>query len=580
MNTPVCHSSALLLTLFCSLSTAAAGHADSTLVPTTVANTLPAIAQNTGNPRAAHDSLTTREPVAETSPESPPDIPAAAEESAAAAGLDRHEHADLISIGHDTTLAAADSASAIAAIFGSATSEGEVADSVISVFGDSRVTGHVRESVVAVFGNINLNAKVDGDVVAVLGNVSLGPEAQIDGNLTVLGGVLHRDPKAIIHGNVLNGLAANFGWVKTWVRECLLYLRPLAFSPELGWAWGLALGFLALYLVIGVLCRGAVERCVETLETQPGPTLLTALVTTLLAPLALVLLCVTVIGLLVVPFLAIGLFAAGNFGRIVILAWLGRRCTPFLAGNPVAHMAAGIAVGGAAVLVLYTIPVVGFIVYNLLGFLGIGVVMYTLLTAIRVTRASRAPSSVTQTTAPPAAAGPAGAGASSARSQHPSPDESGEHHAAGDAASAAGESTSPQSVSSASGVEQLAFPRAGFWIRMGALLLDVVLVGILVGWMHEAVRIQLLALAAYGAVMWKLKATTIGGIVCGLRIVRLNGQPIDWPTAIVRALGCFLSLAVAGLGFIWIAADGERQAWHDKIAGTLVVRVPRGQSLV
>ena len=98
--------------------------------------------------------------------------------------------------------------------------------------------------------------------------------------------------------------------------------------------------------------------------------------------------------------------------------------------------------------------------------------------------------------------------------------------------------------------------------------------------MHEAVRIQLLALAAYGAVMWKLKATTVGGIVCGVRIVRLNGQPIDWPTAIVRALGCFLSLAVAGLGFIWIAVDEERQAWHDKIAGTLVVRVPRGQSLL
>jgi uncharacterized RDD family membrane protein YckC len=578
----MCHSSALLLTLFCSLLTAAAGHADSPLVPTTVAFTVPAIAQNTGNPRAAHDSLTTREPVAETSPESPPDIPAASEEPAAAAGVDRHEHADLISIGHDTTLAAGDSASTVAAIFGSATSEGEVDDSVISVFGDSRVTGHVRESVVAVFGNINLNAKVDGNVVAVLGNVGLGPEAQIDGNLTVLGGVLHRDPKAIIHGNVLRGLAANFGWVKTWVRECLLYLRPLAFSPELGWAWGLALGFLALYLVIGMLCRGAVERCVETLETQPGPTFLTALVTTLLAPLAFVLLCVTVIGLLAVPFLAIGLFAASNFGRIVILAWLGRRCTPFLAGNPVAHMAAGIAVGGAIVLVLYTIPVVGFIVYKLLGFLGIGVVMYTLLTAIRVTRASRAPSSVTQTTAAATGAGTAGAGASSASSQHPSsPDESGEHHAAGmDAASAAGKSTSPYSVSSASGVEQLAFPRAGFWIRMGALLLDVVLVGILVGWMHEAVRIQLLALAAYGAVMWKLKATTVGGIVCGLRIVRLNGQPIDWPTAIVRALGCFLSLAVAGLGFIWIAVDEERQAWHDKIAGTLVVRVPRGQSLL
>jgi uncharacterized RDD family membrane protein YckC len=48
----------------------------------------------------------------------------------------------------------------------------------------------------------------------------------------------------------------------------------------------------------------------------------------------------------------------------------------------------------------------------------------------------------------------------------------------------------------------------------------------------------------------------------------------------VRALSCFLSLVVAGLGFIWIAFDPDHQAWHDKIAGTAVVRVPKGVSLL
>jgi uncharacterized RDD family membrane protein YckC len=37
---------------------------------------------------------------------------------------------------------------------------------------------------------------------------------------------------------------------------------------------------------------------------------------------------------------------------------------------------------------------------------------------------------------------------------------------------------------------------------------------------------------------------------------------------------------VAGLGFFWIAFDHERQAWHDKIAGTVVVRVPKTVPLV
>ena len=115
---------------------------------------------------------------------------------------------------------------------------------------------------------------------------------------------------------------------------------------------------------------------------------------------------------------------------------------------------------------------------------------------------------------------------------------------------------------------------------MGALLLDAVLVGIVLHQLHNFFNVELIALAAYGAVLWKLKGTTIGGIICGLQVVRLDGREIDWTTAIVRALSCFLSLAVAGLGFIWIAIDEEKQAWHDKIAGTVVVRAPKGASLL
>jgi uncharacterized RDD family membrane protein YckC len=115
---------------------------------------------------------------------------------------------------------------------------------------------------------------------------------------------------------------------------------------------------------------------------------------------------------------------------------------------------------------------------------------------------------------------------------------------------------------------------------MAALLLDILLIGIVLHNVHEGTRLELLILATYGAVMWKLKGSTIGGIVCGLRVMRLDGRPIDWPTAIARALSCFLSLAVVGLGFLWIAIDSDRQAWHDKIAGTVVVRAPRGSSLL
>ncbi len=115
---------------------------------------------------------------------------------------------------------------------------------------------------------------------------------------------------------------------------------------------------------------------------------------------------------------------------------------------------------------------------------------------------------------------------------------------------------------------------------MAALLIDMLLIGFLMGLLHHSFRSELVLLAAYGAIMWKLRGSTIGGLVLDLKVVRLDGRDMDWPTAVVRALGCFLSLAVAGLGFFWIAFDAEAQAWHDKIAGTVVVRVAKGTPLV
>jgi uncharacterized RDD family membrane protein YckC len=110
---------------------------------------------------------------------------------------------------------------------------------------------------------------------------------------------------------------------------------------------------------------------------------------------------------------------------------------------------------------------------------------------------------------------------------------------------------------------------------MAALFVDVLLVGFATHLLLQHSHLHLLVLAIYGAVMWKLRGSTVGGIIFDLEVVRLDGRPVDWETAIVRALGCFLSLAVAGLGFIWIAFDGANQTWHDKIAGTVVVRVPK-----
>ena len=80
--------------------------------------------------------------------------------------------------------------------------------------------------------------------------------------------------------------------------------------------------------------------------------------------------------------------------------------------------------------------------------------------------------------------------------------------------------------------------------------------------------------------MWAWRGTTIGGIVLGLKLVRLDGQRITFVVALVRGLAAAFSVVVLFLGFLWITWDRDKQGWHDKIAGTVVLRLPRGTPLV
>jgi uncharacterized RDD family membrane protein YckC len=127
--------------------------------------------------------------------------------------------------------------------------------------------------------------------------------------------------------------------------------------------------------------------------------------------------------------------------------------------------------------------------------------------------------------------------------------------------------------------EALTLPRANFWERMGAGFLDVILVSIL-GSFVGGPPLGFLVALAYFAGMWTWRGTTIGGIVLNLKVVRLDDQPVTFVVALVRGLASSFSVIVFFLGFFWMIWDREKQTWHDKIAGTVVVRQPRGMPLV
>ena len=59
----------------------------------------------------------------------------------------------------------------------------------------------------------------------------------------------------------------------------------------------------------------------------------------------------------------------------------------------------------------------------------------------------------------------------------------------------------------------------------------------------------------------------------GLRVVRTDGEPLDYKTAVLRHLAGYpLSVLFFGLGLLWVLWDGRHQGWHDKLAKTVVVK--------
>ena len=485
--------------------------------------------------------------------------------------LPKDEKADNVVAIFGSSTAEGEVTDAVVAVFGSTHAAGPVGDAVVAVLGDSEVTGTVGDSTVVVLGNLSVNSHVHGDVVTVLGDIKFGPAAVVDGEVVCVGGTVTKSATTVLHHGIQNiGMGSMHGaaGLKAWVRECLLYGRPLAFGADLMWAWWIAIGLLAFYVVLALIFGKGVTKCAETFEQRPGYSILAALLTVLLAPVAIILLVFTGVGIVVVPFLAAGIFFATLFGKAVMLTWIGRRFSKFIGSN---SPALATLIGGVIVLLLYTVPVLGFILYKLLGWIGLGVVVYTLLLNMKREKPPVAP-----LVPPPPGAAPAFAEAATGRPVDPVT-----------GVVLPGAVVLPPVAPPVMPAATL--PRAGFWIRLAALLLDVIIVamicsllsGFLSGGSHLRVKADLLpALAIYGAIMWQLRGSTVGGIVCGLKVVRLDDRPIDWGTAIVRALSCFLSLFVLGFGFLWVVFDDQRQAWHDKIAGTTVVRVPKGVSLV
>ena len=144
----------------------------------------------------------------------------------------------------------------------------------------------------------------------------------------------------------------------------------------------------------------------------------------------------------------------------------------------------------------------------------------------------------------------------------------------------------------------------GFWIRLGAYLIDAIILFMvenivmfavigrsafpapvqpdpehpfaalapMMGVLFTSMAINTVITAAYFTFFWGKMGASPGMLALGLKVVRPNGAPISFGRALGRYFGTVLSSFTLCIGFIIIAFDQEKRALHDMICDTRVVK--------
>lgn len=131
----------------------------------------------------------------------------------------------------------------------------------------------------------------------------------------------------------------------------------------------------------------------------------------------------------------------------------------------------------------------------------------------------------------------------------------------------------------------------GFWSRIGATIIDAILIGVITWpiltafygdayWSGEEFvqgPMDFILTWVFPAVatilFWAMKQATPGKMAISAKIVDAKtGAAPTTGQCIGRYFAYILSALPLGLGYFWVAFDGRKQGWHDKLAGTVVVR--------
>lgn len=95
----------------------------------------------------------------------------------------------------------------------------------------------------------------------------------------------------------------------------------------------------------------------------------------------------------------------------------------------------------------------------------------------------------------------------------------------------------------------------------------------------NTLTVNLLVSAVYNvALMVAFNGQTLGKMMLRLRVVKKKGGRITILDALLRNVFGYMISQIFLLGYLWALFDAEKQTWHDKMAGTVVVEERRADA--
>jgi len=252
--------------------------------------------------------------------------------------------------------------------------------------GQGRIIGEdeIVKDAVVIGANLIVNGTVNGNAVCIGGNLTVGPGATIKGDIVNIGGQLIVDPLAVTHGERVNVRGVlpfgSFKGLGTFFKILRLVIDSVCF-----------IFILFLALIMTAFMPRQFDHIEEYLTNEFPRCALLGIACMIGLPIVTVLLFISMVGILAVPFLALAVIVSCMMGVVVFGRVLGRK---LLANSPIMLQVLigllllyGLLLAGDIILLLssgsvysiigHVLRWIGIIILICVNFIGLGAVVYS-----------------------------------------------------------------------------------------------------------------------------------------------------------------------------------------------------------